>query len=169
MGLNLASGGAELSITANLALGLLLGAVIGFERQWRQRHAGLTTHALVAVGAAPASAHHPPAAPEVQEIASFAAPDCEGGCGSGSTVGPDGALYVTDGKAGRVLRVNPWTGATSDFATGLPVARSLREQIDWPRVRRETKKSPYAEAFLILLDRLDVVPLPDGEQALAAN
>jgi hypothetical protein len=45
-----------------------------------------------------------------------------------------------------------------DFATGLPVARSLREQIDWDRVRRETAKSPYAEAFLVLLDRLDVVP-----------
>ncbi|AGL14898.1 nucleotidyltransferase [Actinoplanes sp. N902-109] len=45
-----------------------------------------------------------------------------------------------------------------DFATGLPVARSLREQIDWDRVRQETAKSPYAEAFLMLLDRLDVVP-----------
>ena len=45
-----------------------------------------------------------------------------------------------------------------DFATGLPVARSLREQIDWDRVRRETAQSPYAEAFLVLLDRLDVVP-----------
>jgi hypothetical protein len=53
-----------------------------------------------------------------------------------------------------------------DFATGLPVARSLREQIDWPRVRRETADSPYAEAFLMLLDRLDVVPLagPDGRE-----
>ena len=54
-----------------------------------------------------------------------------------------------------------------DFATGLPVARSLREQIDWDRVRRETAESPYAEAFLVLLDRLDVVPSlelarPDG-------
>jgi hypothetical protein len=47
-----------------------------------------------------------------------------------------------------------------DFATGLPVARSLREQIDWGRVRSETAASPYAEAFLVLLDRLDVVPLP---------
>lgn len=52
-----------------------------------------------------------------------------------------------------------------DFATGLPLARSLREQIDWDRVRRETLKSPYAEAFLMLLDRLDVVPFP-GEREL---
>jgi hypothetical protein len=51
-----------------------------------------------------------------------------------------------------------------DFARGLPLARSLREQIDWGRVRRETARSPYAEAFLILLDRLDVVPYqPDDE------
>lgn len=51
-----------------------------------------------------------------------------------------------------------------DFATGLPVARSLREQIDWERVRHETAQSPYAEAFLVLLDRLDVVPLPGDAQ-----
>jgi hypothetical protein len=47
-----------------------------------------------------------------------------------------------------------------DFARGLPLARSLREQIDWDRVRKETTASPYAEAFLVLLDRLDVVPYP---------
>ncbi|WP_308441804.1 nucleotidyltransferase family protein [Micromonospora gifhornensis] len=45
-----------------------------------------------------------------------------------------------------------------DFARGLPLARSLREQIDWERVRKDTQHSPYAEAFLVLLDRLDVVP-----------
>ena len=45
-----------------------------------------------------------------------------------------------------------------DFARGLPLARSLREQIDWERVRKETQHSPYAEAFLVLLDRLEVVP-----------
>lgn len=45
-----------------------------------------------------------------------------------------------------------------DFARGLPLARSLREQIDWERVQKETSHSPYAEAFLVLLDRLDVVP-----------
>ncbi|WP_278187447.1 nucleotidyltransferase [Micromonospora sp. R77] len=45
-----------------------------------------------------------------------------------------------------------------DFARALPLARSLREQIDWERVRKETQHSPYAEAFLVLLDRLDVLP-----------
>jgi len=53
-----------------------------------------------------------------------------------------------------------------DFARGLPLARSLREQIDWQRVRKETQHSPYAEAFLVLLNRLEVVPhpgTPEGE------
>lgn len=38
----------------------------------------------------------------------------------GSTVGPDGALYVTEGAAGRVSRVDPRTGALTTFASGLP-------------------------------------------------
>jgi sugar lactone lactonase YvrE len=40
--------------------------------------------------------------------------------GSGSTVGPDAALYVTEGVAGRVTRVDPRTGATTTYASGLP-------------------------------------------------
>jgi hypothetical protein len=46
-----------------------------------------------------------------------------------------------------------------DFAEGLPIARSLREQIDWERVRKETEESPYARAFLILLEMLDLLPV----------
>lgn len=44
-----------------------------------------------------------------------------------------------------------------DFARALPMARSLREQIDWDEVRRQTAESPYAEAFLFLLHRLGVL------------
>jgi hypothetical protein len=40
--------------------------------------------------------------------------------GSGSTIGPDGALYVTEGGAGRVSRVDPTSGAITTFASGLP-------------------------------------------------
>jgi len=42
--------------------------------------------------------------------------------GSGSTVGPGGALYVTEGLAGRVSRVDPNTGEVTTFASGLPEA-----------------------------------------------
>jgi hypothetical protein len=40
--------------------------------------------------------------------------------GSGSTIGPDGALYVTESAAGRISRVDPQTGALTTFASGLP-------------------------------------------------
>ena len=40
------------SIMINLGLALLLGCVIGLERQIKQRHSGLVTHGLVALGAA---------------------------------------------------------------------------------------------------------------------
>jgi putative Mg2+ transporter-C (MgtC) family protein len=39
-------------IVLRLGLAVLLGAVIGLERQWRQRMAGLRTNALVSLGAA---------------------------------------------------------------------------------------------------------------------
>jgi putative Mg2+ transporter-C (MgtC) family protein len=38
------------SFALNNSLALLLGALIGLERQWRQRNAGLRTNALVALG-----------------------------------------------------------------------------------------------------------------------
>jgi len=40
--------------------------------------------------------------------------------GWGSTVGPDGALYVTETAAGKITRVDPQTGATTTYASGLP-------------------------------------------------
>jgi hypothetical protein len=38
----------------------------------------------------------------------------------GSTIGPDGALYVTAPLAGSIWRVDPKTGAVTLFASGLP-------------------------------------------------
>ena len=40
--------------------------------------------------------------------------------GSGSTVGPDGALYATETAVGRISRVDPETGQVTTFASGLP-------------------------------------------------
>ncbi len=42
--------------------------------------------------------------------------------GSGSTVGPGGALYVTESLAGRISRVDPKTGTVTTFAEDLPPA-----------------------------------------------
>ena len=77
--------------------------------------------AAVAIPAA-ADARKPEKGPVVGELTTFAVPGCVAGCGSGSTIGPDRALYVTDGPGGRVLRVDPRTGATTTIASGLPPA-----------------------------------------------
>jgi sugar lactone lactonase YvrE len=71
---------------------------------------------------AAADAREPRTRPVARELTTFAAPGCVGGCGSGSTIGPDKALYVTDGPGGRVLRVDPRSGATTTYASGLPPA-----------------------------------------------
>lgn len=42
------------------------------------------------------------------------------GGGWGSTIGPGGDLFVPDGKAGSILRVDPKTGDYTTFASGLP-------------------------------------------------
>jgi len=42
----------ELQLAGRLALGLVLGAVIGFERELHRQPAGFRTHSLVALGAA---------------------------------------------------------------------------------------------------------------------
>jgi hypothetical protein len=43
-----------------------------------------------------------------------------GGAGSGSAVGPGGALYVPQPAAGEIWRVDPRTGAETLYASGLP-------------------------------------------------
>jgi hypothetical protein len=50
-----------------------------------------------------------------------------------------------------------------DFSRMLPVARALREQVDWGEVRREVADNDFAVVFLQLLERLRV--LPEAEAA----
>ncbi|WP_106180531.1 nucleotidyltransferase family protein [Prauserella shujinwangii] len=55
-----------------------------------------------------------------------------------------------------------------DFTPLLPIARALREQVDWSRVARETAASPYARAFLTLLAELGIVHARDLSGTLRA-
>jgi hypothetical protein len=48
-----------------------------------------------------------------------------------------------------------------DMGRLLPVARALREQIDWDRVRTEIEGHPYAMAFQYLLDQLGITTPPE--------
>lgn len=50
-----------------------------------------------------------------------------------------------------------------DFSEPLRLVRAIREQIDVERVRAQTKGSPYARAFLVLAEELNI--LPGGDDA----
>jgi hypothetical protein len=43
-----------------------------------------------------------------------------GGLGQGSTIGPDGALYVTNGNDGTLVRIDPTDGSETVVGRGLP-------------------------------------------------
>jgi putative nucleotidyltransferase-like protein len=47
-----------------------------------------------------------------------------------------------------------------DYGRLLPVARALREQVDWDRVRREVEDNDFAAVFLVLLERLGILEQP---------
>jgi hypothetical protein len=48
----------------------------------------------------------------------------------------------------------------------LQIARALREQVDWETVRARTAESPFARAFFVLAEGLDI--LPEGRPREAA-
>jgi hypothetical protein len=47
-----------------------------------------------------------------------------------------------------------------DFARLLPVARALREQVDWAQVAEQVAENDFAVVFLVLLDRLGITADP---------
>src|SRR4030095_15017279 len=73
--------------------------------------------AVVAVAAvAPTVSAHDQRGPVLTHLAKFGSDEFN----TGSTIGPDGALYVTDGSVGAVLRIDRRDGRVSTYATGLP-------------------------------------------------
>lgn len=70
---------------------------------------------------------------------------------------------VVDATDLLVMRILAFSEHACDFTDVLPWARIFREQVDWDRVREETAGAPFAEAFVVLLERLDIVaPATDG-------
>ncbi|MEU0743592.1 hypothetical protein [Streptomyces sp. NPDC006134] len=49
-----------------------------------------------------------------------------------------------------------------DFGAVLPIARTLREKIDWDEVRRACGDAPMPAAFFFILERLEIIP-PHGQ------
>jgi hypothetical protein len=50
----------------------------------------------------------------------------------------------------------------ADYEALLGIARALREQINWAAVSSRTRESPFARAFFVLLDELEIEPLSDS-------
>ena len=48
------------------------------------------------------------------------------------------------------------------YESPLQIARALREQVDWAKVRAATSSSPFARAFFVLLEGLEILP-PRGD------
>lgn len=65
-----------------------------------------------------------------------------------------------------VQKLNAMDEHMCDFTHLLPVARALREQVDWQRVTRETQDNDFAAAFLFLVGRLNLM---DGQRAGTAQ
>ncbi len=55
---------------------------------------------------------------------------------------------------------------SADYGDLILITRSLREQIDWARLREETASSPFAVAFFALADGLEICP---AAKASASN
>jgi hypothetical protein len=45
-----------------------------------------------------------------------------------------------------------------DYSGVLEMTRAVREQLDWEEIRRRCEGSPYAKAFLVLVEELGVAP-----------
>ncbi len=57
-----------------------------------------------------------------------------------------------------VTKMNALSEQSCDYGKVLPVARALREQVEWDRLAAETDDNDYAAACLHLLRRLGVAP-----------
>jgi len=56
-----------------------------------------------------------------------------------------------------------------DLTPSLALSRSLRERIDWDRVRARTEGSPFAHAFFVLLEQLEIIPPRSDGVVVAAT
>jgi len=56
-----------------------------------------------------------------------------------------------------------------DMSYLLQLVRAVREQVDWAALRRRTASSPYAAAFLTLVDRLGIADAPPADPAARAE
>ena len=63
-------------------------------------------------------------------------------------------LAIEDLMATKLMAIGEHS---ADYSSVLLIARALREQIDWPALRRRTAESPYARAFFVLAEGLGLI------------
>jgi hypothetical protein len=62
-----------------------------------------------------------------------------------------------------VTKLMALTEHTLRYESLLPIARAVREQVDWLDVRARTAESPFARAFFVMLEGLGIVSPHDFE------
>ena len=61
---------------------------------------------------------------------------------------------IDDVLVAKLLAINE---QEPDFRAVLEISRAVREQVDWKRVADRTKNSPFARAFFVLAEGLEIV------------
>src|SRR4249919_2562541 len=56
-----------------------------------------------------------------------------------------------------IAKLQSLTEHYCDFAPLLLVVRAVREQLDWTEIRKTTQHNPFAEVFLLLVERLGII------------
>ena len=56
-----------------------------------------------------------------------------------------------------------------DYSKLLAIARAVREQIDWPSLRARASGSPFAKAFMTLVQELEIAPAAGRTRPEAAR
>ena len=76
------------------------------------------------------------------------------------------ALAPTDVLTSKLLALNE---SHLDFESLLAIVRGVREQVDWPELRRRTEDKPLARSFLYMAGELGLIsePRPTGVKGAA--
>ena len=114
---------------------------------------------LAAAMAAPTVSAHDRGDPVVTRLAEFGSDDFV----TGSTIGPDGALYVTDGAAGAVLRIDRRSGRVAPYADGLPPKAFQGVDIGGPVDVAFAGRTAYVLVTLVSGTILGEPPEPFGD------
>jgi hypothetical protein len=114
---------------------------------------------LVAAVAAPTVSAHDRTGPVVTHLAEFGSDDFV----TGSTIGPRGSLYVTDGVAGAVLRIDRHSGQVTTYADGLPPKAFPGFDIGGPVDVAFSGRTAYVLVTLVSGTLLGEPPEPFGD------